>query len=139
MLRRLFRSKERSNSSMSDRPQRTSQEFYCGECQGYFLVRLNMALNHEIHVCCPNCNHEHRRVIKEGTIYEDGRYSSDVKERVLTSKATYHKEPVTERMKKAHKKRSWPDRRDGVPMTDDQLMRWHEVAEREKNGAMFDD
>lgn len=124
---------------MSSRPQRTSQEFYCGECSGYFLVRLNMALNHGIMVCCPKCGHEHRRVIKDGVIYENGRYDSTVKEKVLTSMATYHKEPVTEQMKKAHSERSWGSRRDGITMTDDQLMRWLEVAEREKNGAMFDD
>lgn len=124
---------------MSGRPQRMSQEFYCGECEGYFLVRLNMALNHGILVCCPNCGHEHRRVIKDGVIYENGRYDASVKEKVLTSKVTYHKEPVTETMKKAHADRSWGGRRDGATMSNDQLMRWQEVAEREQNGAMFDD
>lgn len=103
------------------------------------MVRLNMALNHEVHVKCPNCGHEHRRVIQDGVIYESGRYSSDVKENVLTTKATYHKEPITERMKKAHEKHHYGGRRDGVPMTTDQMERWAEVAQREQTGEMFDD
>lgn len=119
--------------------QRVSQEFYCGECKGYFMIRLNMVLNHEVHVKCPNCAHEHRRVIQDGMIYESGRYSSDVKENVLTTMATYHKTPITERMRKAHEKNGWGGRRDGVQMTEEQLSRWAEVAQREKTGAMFDD
>lgn len=128
-----------SDSKPLDKPQRASQEFYCGECQGYFIVRLNMALNHEVHVKCPNCGHEHRRVIKDGIIYESGRYTSDVKENVLTTMATYHKEPVTQRMKEAHEKRQWGGRRDGVEMTRDQMERWAEIAQREQTGEMFDD
>lgn len=119
--------------------QRVSQEFYCGECVGYFMVRLNMALNHEVHVKCPNCAHEHRRVIRDGVIYESGRYSSDIKENVMTTMATYHKEPITERMIDAAANNQWGGRRDGVTMTNDQLQRWAEVAQREKTGAMFDD
>lgn len=122
---------------MSNRPQRVSQEFYCGECKGYFMVRLNMILNHEVHIKCPNCGHEHRRVINDGVIYEKGRYDHDVKENVLTTKATYHKEPITERMQKARD--SWSGRRDGVPMTAEQMLRWAEVAHREKTGEMYDD
>lgn len=121
------------------RPQRVSQEFYCGECDGYFLARLNMALNHEVLIQCPNCNHEHRRVVNEGTIYEQGRYATAYKEKLLPTMATYHKEPVTERMKKAHNQKSWDERRDGATLNDDQLMRWHEVSQREQTGAMFDD
>lgn len=119
-----------------DKPQRASQEFYCGECKGYFIVRLNMALNHEVHVKCPNCGHEHRRVIQDGIIHESGRYTSDVKENVLTTMATYHKEPVTQRMKEA---RQWGDRRDGVEMDSESMSRWAEVAQRETTGEMFDD
>lgn len=139
--------KQRPNSTNSTslskgsevKPQRASQEFYCGECNGYFMVRLNMALNHEVHVKCPNCGHEHRRVVQDGIIYESGRYGSDVKERVLTTIATYHKEPITERMIKAHAKKQYAGRRDGVKMTSEQLERWAEIAQRESTGAMFDD
>jgi len=124
---------------MTERPQRVTQEFYCGECQGYFMVRLNMALNHEVHVKCPSCGHEHRRVIKDGVIYESGRYSADVKETVRTTMATYHKEPITERMRKAHDGSSYGGRRDGVEMSAAQMERWAELAHRERTGAMFDD
>ena len=117
-------------------PQRVSQEFYCGECQGYFMVRLNMALNHEAHIKCPNCGHEHRRVIQDGVIHESGRYKSDVKENVLTTMATYHKEPFTKRFKDA---KSYGQRRDGEKMSPAQLERWAEVAQREQTGEMFDD
>lgn len=122
-----------------DRPQRVMQEFYCGECVGYFFIYLNMALNHEVLICCPNCKHEHRRVIKDGSVFEQGRFAVNHKEKVLTTMATYHKEPATEQMKKAHAKNSWEDRRDGIRMTDEQLMRWQEISQREKTGAMFDD
>ena len=49
---------------------RISQEFYCGECSGYFVVRLNIALNHEAEIVCPNCGHEHCRVVRNGIITE---------------------------------------------------------------------
>ena len=124
---------------------RMSQEFYCGECDGYFMVRLNMSLNLEVHVKCPKCGHEHRRVIKDGSIYENGRFATDAKETVRTTIATYHKEPVTARMRKAHGKNrgivgNWcSSRRDGVTLTNEQLERWAEVAQRETTGEMFDD
>lgn len=118
---------------------RTSQEFYCGECKGYFIARLNMALNHEVLIQCPNCKHEHRRVVNDGVIYEQGRFATEHKERLLPTMATYHKEPITDRMKKAHNKQSFNERRDGVVLSDDLLMRWHETSQREKTGMMFDD
>lgn len=116
-----------------------SQEFYCGECNGYFVVRLNMALNHVVHVQCPECGHEHRRVIKHGVIYENGRYNESVVENIHTTKATYSKEPLTEKMRKAHDANSYSGRRDGVKLTNEQLSRWAEVAQREKTGEQFDD
>lgn len=98
-----------------------------------------MALNHEAHITCPNCNHKHRRAIKDGVIYESGRYSSDVKEDVLTTMATYHKEPITERMREAHRNSSYSGRRDGVAISSARLERWAEVTQREQKGEMFDD
>lgn len=124
------------------RPARTCQEFYCGECSGYFLVHVNRALNHEILVRCPkpSCRHEHRRVIKDGTIYEQGRggsATSGVKETLITSMATYSKTSRTEMGKE--KGDNYHSRRDGKPLTAAQKERWLEVAERERSGAMFDD
>ena len=110
---------------------RLSQEFYCGECKGYFIVRLNMSLNFEALIKCPNCNHEHRRVIKDGEIYEIGRHQVPVKETILTTIATYSKEPFTDKMKEAHKKGGW-GRRDGVVFDNTMAERWQNVALRER-------
>ncbi len=98
---------------------RVSQEFYCGECKHYFIVRLNMSLNQEVHIQCPNnaCKHEHRRCIKNGLIFESGRYHTDAKEEVLPNPATLSKTPKTDKMKKAHEESSYNQRRDGVPLT----------------------
>lgn len=120
------------------KPARTTQEFYCGECSGYFLAHVNRALNHEILVRCPKCKHEHRRVIKDGTIYEQGRGGSDtsgVKETLITTMATYSKTSRTE----MGKNNTYNSRRDGKPLTPAQKERWLEIAERERSGAMFDD
>ena len=47
---------------------RIKKEFYCNECQKYFDVKLNMALNGNHRVHCPNCGHIHYREIKDGVI-----------------------------------------------------------------------
>lgn len=108
---------------------RVTQEFYCGECRGYFLVHLNMSLNIEVHIKCPKCGHEHRRVIKDGEIYEKGRYAVDAKETIHTTIAQYSKEPFTAKMQRASR---WGDRRDGVPMDYAMAERWLNVAARER-------
>lgn len=86
------------------------QEFYCGECDGHIDVKLNIALNHEVEVKCPNCGHEHRRVVRNGQIFEDGRYQSSYVEKLKPVKAAYHKEPKTVRMKT----KNFDARRDGA-------------------------
>lgn len=113
---------------------RISQEFYCGECKGYFLVRLNMALNFEAEIVCPNCGHKHRRCVKDGQIYEGGRFNTDSKEEIMPTKASYSKTPLTEKMQKAHEKNDFNGRRDGVVVCDRPPMydRWLEIAARER-------
>lgn len=98
-----------------------------------------MSLNHEAFIRCPNCQHEHRRVIQDGKIHEKGRYVTDAKEKVLTTMATYHKEPLSERMRAAHASKEYTARRDGVQLTGAQLDRWAEIAQREQTGVGFDD
>jgi len=89
------------------------QEFYCGNCQGHIRVRLNMAYDRAIFVCCPQCKHEHQRYIEKGQILENGRFDhGNVKEKICPPLSAYNKEPITKRMKKAEK--SYHDRRDGV-------------------------
>ena len=46
-------------------------EFYCsGGCGKYFDFVLNTSLNGNYRIHCPNCNHVHYRVIKDGKITE---------------------------------------------------------------------
>lgn len=100
---------------------RVSQEFYCGECNGYFVVRLNMAINHRVEIICPNCGHQHLRNIVDGVIYEKGRYDGKAVEEIMPTKASYSKKSRTEAMVNSAK-------RDGVVLAD----RWLDIAAREK-------
>ena len=46
------------------------QELFCHECRNY--VQFNIpAENGNLVVECPNCGHEHLRVVKNGVITED--------------------------------------------------------------------
>lgn len=81
------------------------QEFYCGECQGYFRFRLNIILNYEVEVVCPNCQHKHRRCIENGIIYEKGRFKTNIKEEICPPKSSYSKEPLTRKMEESRHKR----------------------------------
>lgn len=87
------------------------QEFYCGECKGYFRVKLNMALTIGVEMVCPKCQHKHHRFIKEGVIYENGRSYNGAKEEICPPLSAYSKEPLTAKMQSAT---GWGDRRDGV-------------------------
>jgi hypothetical protein len=90
---------------------KTSQEFYCGECQGYFILILNSYLDgYEVEIVCPNCKHEHRRCITKGQIVEAGRHSNAPKEKIYATKSSYHKEPIHARMANG---RDWGAKRDG--------------------------
>lgn len=108
---------------------RISQEFYCGECTGYFLVRLNDSLNHGVEIVCPNCGHEHRRCIVDGQIFENGRHETPVKEKIRPTKVSYSKEPLTTQMKQAG---GWGQRRDGSILTEMMRSRWLEKGTEEK-------
>ena len=79
---------------------RVWQEFYCGECQGYFRVRLNMSLNMGVEVVCPKCKHKHHRYIKDGLIYENGRSDNKAIEEICPPLSAYSKEPLTAKMVK---------------------------------------
>ncbi len=109
---------------------RVSQEFHCGNCSGYFVVRLNLGLNHEVEIVCPGCGHEHRRCVKNGLIFEAGRFKTDSKEKIRPTKAAFSKTPITDKMKKAQYGR------DGVELSgatlDEYRQRWLEVAARER-------
>jgi len=59
---------------------------------------------------------------------ETGRYSSDVKETLLATMATYSKTPVTETMEKA---KQWHERRNAVPLDPIMQDRWLEKAQND--------
>jgi hypothetical protein len=49
-------------------PQIEKQEIHCHECQMYVRFELDMAMNGNHVLNCPNCGHEHCRVVKNGKI-----------------------------------------------------------------------
>jgi len=50
---------------MSDK---RKQELHCHECGRYVQFELDLELNGRHVLKCPNCNHEHCRVVKDGEI-----------------------------------------------------------------------
>ena len=51
---------------------------YCHECDGYFTARLDMALNGNHEIKCPNCGHIHYRVVENGKVTGE-RYRSSMR------------------------------------------------------------
>lgn len=47
------------------------QELYCHECGRYVQFDIDVSLNGNHVLNCPNCGHEHCRVVKNGLITED--------------------------------------------------------------------
>lgn len=67
------------NSGYTDSPElgrdkgsnRKHIEFYCQECSHYTYCWLNMNLEGNHIMNCPNCGHKHYRVVKGGIITSD--------------------------------------------------------------------
>ena len=87
---------------MSDK---VTQEFYCGECNGFIWLSVNKHLNHEFWFCCPNCGHKHRRVMRDGEIIEKGRFGSEPVEELIVTKSAYSTEPQTKTMRDNYSRR----------------------------------
>lgn len=61
---------------------RETIEFECNDCHKYFFVRLNLAIEQDVLIACPNpkCGRKHPRTIKKGELtgeaierlYKDG-------------------------------------------------------------------
>jgi hypothetical protein len=103
---------------------RVVQEFYCNDCDGYFRVTLNMALEMDIKLECPNCGHHHDRSIKGGLVYEKALGLKHQSEHVIVPvKSTYSKTPALTK--------SYKDMRSGVviddPKRDLVKERWNEI------------
>lgn len=104
------------------------QEFYCGECEGYITVKLDMDINRRVNVCCPNCGHKHHRRVSNGVLRDDGVDMGSVVENLIPMKAAYHKKNQTLEMGKRVFKRH------GVPITRENMT----DAEKVRQGIMTD-
>lgn len=47
------------------------QEIHCHECDKYVQFEIDLSLNGNHILKCPNCGHEHCRVVKNGVITDD--------------------------------------------------------------------
>ena len=103
------------------------QEFYCGNCSGYFRIKLAMNYDRIIHLNCPNCGHQHKRKIVSGIIKEEGRDYGDAVEEIVVPKSAYSKEPLSEHFRAA---RAFAQKRDGIKLTEDDLVREQMMIER---------
>lgn len=50
---------------------KVKKEFSCTSCQKYFDIKLNMSLDGNYRIHCPNCGHVHYRMVKKGKITDD--------------------------------------------------------------------
>jgi len=48
----------------------SKNEFFCPECNKYFLFHLSLTLNQNYRIHCPNCGHTHYRKVVDGNITE---------------------------------------------------------------------
>jgi len=91
------------------------QEFYCAEsgggCGGYITVRLNMALNGVVEVICPNCDHKHQRMLKDGALKEQGRHTDKPTQELMPTIAAWSKEPKHPESKRSRED-GWNHERD---------------------------
>jgi DNA-directed RNA polymerase subunit RPC12/RpoP len=46
------------------------QELWCHECQRYVQFDIDVELNGNHVIVCPNCGHEHCRVVRNGVVTE---------------------------------------------------------------------
>lgn len=49
-------------------PKPERQELWCHDCERYVQFTLDLSLNGNHVLNCPNCGHEHCRVVKDGKI-----------------------------------------------------------------------
>lgn len=67
------------------------QELFCRNCGGYVQFPLDLELNGNHVLKCPNCGHEHCRVVKDGII-TDQRWDSRNPSNTITA-STYSISP----------------------------------------------
>lgn len=97
---------------------RQKVEFHCTSCGKYFDIKLNMKLNGNHRVHCPNCEHVHYRKIENGEITGDRFFDnkdSPIIDDLRPMKAAcrdYQKETIEENMStgKGFMKRLWKEK-----------------------------
>jgi hypothetical protein len=91
-----------------------TEEWYCtksgGGCGGYILVRINKAVNGIVEMVCPKCKHKHQRVMENGVIKENGRFSKDPVQEIMPVLPAWSEKPRLKATADAIKKQE----RDGV-------------------------
>lgn len=69
-------------------PKVEKQELWCHHCQHYVQFDLDMSLNGNHILNCPNCNHEHCRVVKNGKITSE-RWDSRNQPVIIITNSTF--------------------------------------------------
>lgn len=75
-------------------------EFWCstygGGCGGYFVVRMRTSFDGDYTLVCPNCKHEHNRIIRNGAISGDRCNFSHDKVRIWVPKSAFSHQSIIE-------------------------------------------
>lgn len=106
------------------------QEIHCtksgGGCGGFFLVKLNVALNMRAEMVCPKCKHKHIRHIVDGEVHEWGRHDTSngaVKEEICPTMAAWSEKPRTLHLEKVAGKDSQKERDGAIIKGDEDLVK----------------
>lgn len=67
---------------------KSKQELHCHACNKYVQFEIDLSLNGNHVLNCPNCGHEHCRVVKKGVITGD-RWDSRNGPAIWTNATTY--------------------------------------------------
>lgn len=77
---------------------RVEVEFWCTNCSHYLYIKLNTSLDGNHIVVCPQCDHKHYRLVKNGIITGD-RYNEGeaIADEIIPMKSAATKERRTNR------------------------------------------
>lgn len=95
------------------------QEFRCNKCPGFFVVRLNTAIQGKVLLVCPKCGRKHQRDVIKGIIVDVGKQSDESKiPEIMVPKAAFSKQAKTKLLENANRTLYTydPRNRDGAPI-----------------------
>lgn len=69
-------------------PKIERQELHCHNCNGYVQFDIDIHLNGNHVIICPNCKHEHLRVVKNGIITDERWGSRNINTQMYTATGT---------------------------------------------------